>query len=175
MKEYSLTLFLAVTTGISIFIFLLTNPHQTFPVFDFGDILFEHQTMHGHIVVRSNAYDEFALSFLNRGIGGLTYAGSSYGITHDDTSFITLPANADIPFTTYAVVSLNPNLHEIIVMESGSRIAYQAHRKKTACEQPTVCSTTAVFMVSSIDLTGNDVLIVGLNQDGTIIVEIENP
>lgn len=169
MKERFLTLFLAITTGITLFIFTLTNTHQDAPVFDFDDILFEHQTVHGNIVVTSNAYDEFFLSFLNRGISGTTYAGSSYATTQDDISFMTLRANADIPFTTYAVVSLDPNLHEIIVTEAGSRIAHQAHAKKTTCEH------TAVFLVASVDLTGNDVLIVGLDSDGTIIVEIEIP
>jgi len=175
MKEHFLTLFLALTTGITIFIFTLINSHQDLPVFDFDDILFEHQTMHGNIVVASNAYDEFVLSFSTRGIGGMAYAGSSYGITHDDISFMTLPANANIPFTTHAVVSSNPNLHEIIVMESGSRIAHRAHAKKTTCEQSIGCSNTAVFLVSSVDLTGNDALIVGLDSNGTIIVEIEIP
>jgi len=175
MKEHFLTLFLALTTGITIFIFTLINSHQALPVFDFDDILFEHQTRHGNIVVASNAYDEFVLSFLTRGIGGITYAGSSYEITHDDIAFMTLPANTSIPFTTHAVVSLNPNLYEIIVMESGSRIAHRAHAKRTTCEQSIDCSKTAVFLVSSVDLTGNNVLVVGLDRDGTIIVEIEIP
>ena len=169
MKEHFLTLFLAITTGVTILIFTLTNAYRTTPVFDFNDILFEHQTIHGNIVITSNVYDELALSFLNRGIGGITYAGSSYPITLNDTSFITLPANADIPFTTHAVVSSNPNLHEVIVMESESKIAHVAHAKKTTCVN------TAVFLVSSVDLTGSDALIVGLNSKGDILVEIEIP
>ena len=167
MKECFLTLFLMMTTGITIFIFTLINSHQAVPVFNFDDILFEHQTMHGNIVVSSNAYDEFVLSFLNRGIGGPVYAGSSYATVYDDTSFITLPANTDIPFTTHAVVSSNPDLHQIIVTESGSRIAHHAHAKETTCEN------SAVFMVSSVDLTGNDALVVGLDSDNAIILEIE--
>ena len=169
MKEYFLTLFLAITTGATILIFTLTNTHQAAPVFDFEDILFEHQTIHGHIVVTSNVYDELALSFLNRGIGGMTYAGSAYAVTLYDTSFITLPANADIPFTTHAVVSPNPNLLEVIVVESEALIAHRAHAKKTTC------ANTAVFLVSSIDLTGNNTLIIGLDQEGNILVEIEIP
>ena len=54
-------------------------------------------------------------------------------------------------------------------MESNSRIAHRAHAKKTTCE------LTAVFMVSSVDLTGDDVLIVGLDSNGAILVEIEVP
>lgn len=169
MKERFLTLFLAITTGITLFIFTRTHAHQDMPVFDFNDILFEHPTVHGRIVVTANAYEDFSLSFLNRGIGGTTYAGSAYATTQDDISFMTLPANGNIPFTTYAVVSRDPNLHEVIVTESGSRIAHQARAKKTTCED------TAVFLVASVDLTGQDVLVIGLDADGTIIVEIEMP
>ena len=169
MKEYFLTIFLAITTGVTILIFSLTNAHQAAPVFDFNDILFEHQTIHGNIVVTSNVYDELALSFLKRGISGMTYVESAYATALYDTSFITLPANANIPFTTHAVVSPNPNLHEVIVMESGSKIAHRAHAKKTTCDN------TAVFLVSSVDLTGNDVLIVGLDKEGNTLVEFEIP
>ena len=168
MKEYVLTLFLAVTTGITLFIFTLTRP-QIVPVFDVDDILFEHQSMHGHIIVRSNAYDEVALSFLNRGIGGMTYAGSSYATTYDEASFMTLPATAHIPFTTHALMSTHPHLHEIIVVEAGSTIAHHAYAKKTTCEQ------TSVFLVASSDLVGSDVLIMGLDAHGRVIVEIEIP
>ena len=169
MKEHFLTLFLTITTGLTLFIFTRTNTHQAVPVFNFDDILFEHQTNQGNIVVRTNAYDELVLSFLNRRIGGMTYAGSSYGTHHDDTAFMTLPASADIPFTTHAVVSTNPDLHEVIVMESGSTIAHQARAKKTTSTE------TAVFLVSSMDLRGHETFIIGLDTNGTIIVEIEIP
>ena len=167
MTEHFLTLFLTITTGITIFIFTLINSHQAISVFDFDDILFEHQTMHGNIVVTMDAYDEFVLSFLNRSIGGNIYAGSSYAALYDDTSFITLPARANIPFTTHAVVSSNPNLHEIMVIESGSRVAHHARAKMTTCEN------LAVFLVSSADLIGNDVLIIGLDSIGTVLMEVE--
>jgi len=169
MKDHFLTLLLAITTGATIFIFTLTNTHQTVPVFDDDDILFEHHTIHGNIVVSSNIYDELSLSFLTRDISGLRQAGITLATPYDDTFFMSLPANDEIPFTTYAVVSANPNLQEIIVMESGSKIAYQAQAKKTTCE------TAAIFVVSSADLTGDDVLIVGLDAKGTILVEIEIP
>jgi len=169
MKEYLLTILLTITTGVTLFIFTLTNNHQTIPVFDTTDILFEHQTIHGNIVITSNIYDELSLAFLTRNISGMTYAGSSHARTLSDISFMTLPANSDIPFTTHAVASSNPNLHEIIVIESNSKIAHQAQAKKTTCEQ------TAVFVVSSVDLTGKDTIIIGLASDGTILVEIEIP
>ena len=154
---------------MTIFIFTLVNTSYAIPVFDFDDILFEHQTMHGNIVVTSNVYNQFSLAFLNRSINGMTYAGSTYATNQDDIFFMTLPANANIPFTTHAVVSSHPDLHEIIVMESGLSIAHQAQAKKTTCMY------TSVFMVSSADLTGNDVLILGLDSDGMILVEIEIP
>jgi len=173
MKEHLLTIFLAFTTGITLFIFSFISSRSTLPVFDFDDLLFEHQTIHGNIVITSNPYGEFTLSFLNRDIGGLRHAGSAYEERFDsDISFLNLPANADIPFTIHAVVSSNPDLHEVIIMESGSQIAHGTHAKKTTCEH---CSPTAVFMVASSDLTGEDVLILGLNQQGEILVEIEIP
>jgi len=169
MKEFFLTLLLAITTGATILIFTLTSSHQSLLVFDSADILFEHQTIHGNIIITSNTYDELSLSFLNRNIGGMMQAGSSLAQAQGNTSFMSLPANSDIPFTTHAVISSNPNLYEIIVVESGSRIAHKAHAKKTTCED------TAAFVVSSADLTGVDTFIVGLDADGTILVEIEIP
>ena len=169
MKDHFLTLLLTLTTGATIFIFTLTNSHQAIPVFDDDDILFEHQTIHGNIVISSNTYDELSLSFLTRDFYGMKQAGVVLATPKDDTFFMTLPANDDIPFTTHAVVSLNPDLQEIIVMESGSKIAHQAQAKKTTCE------TAAVFIVSSADLTGENVLIVGLDEKGTILLEIETP
>jgi len=171
MKEIFLILLLTITTGATIFIFTLTNTHQTISVFDTDDILFEHQTLHGNIVVTSNTYDELSLAFLARNITGMSYAGSAYASAsaQNDIHFMSLPANNNIPFTTHAVVSTNPNLHEIIVMESDSSIAHQALAKKTTC------ADTAVFMVSSVDLTGTDVFIIGLDSNGTILVEIEIP
>ena len=169
MKENLLIILLAITTGAAIFIFTLTNTHEAISVFDTEDILFEHQTLHGNIIVASNTYDELSLAFLTRNITGLSYAGSAYATSQNDIYYMSLPANANIPFTTHAVVSTNPNLHEIIVIESGSEIAHQAHAKKTTC------TDTAVFMVSSVDLTGDDVFIIGLDLDGAILVEIEIP
>jgi len=169
MKDHFLTLLLTITTGATIFIFTITNNHQTIAVFDDDDILFEHQTIHGNIVISSNTYDELSLSFLTRDFSGMKQAGVSLATPEDDIFFMSLPANDDIPFTTHAVVSLNPDLQEIIVMESGSKIAHQAQAKKTTCE------TAAVFIVSSADLTGDDVLIIGLDKEGAILVEIETP
>ena len=54
-------------------------------------------------------------------------------------------------------------------MESGLKIAHQARAKKTTCED------TAVFLVSSVDLTGREVLVIGLDHRGNILVEIEIP
>ena len=169
MKEHLLTLFLAITTGITVFIFITINTQQAMPVFSMDEILFEHHTSQGNIIVRQNAYDEFALSFVGRGLTGTNYAGSSYATIHGDVQLLTLVADNGIPFTTHAVVSTNPELHQIIIMEAGLWVAHRAHTKRTTCER------VAVFLVSSVDLTGNNVLIVGLDATGTVIVEIEIP
>jgi len=169
MKEHLLTLFLAITTGITIFVFTVINAPQAVPAFSPDEILFEHPTVQGNIVVRQNAYDEFALSFINRGMMGKSYAGSSYATSFDDTQLLTLVAGPGIPFTSHAVVSSNSELHQVIIMESGFPIAHGAHAKRTTCED------WAVFLVSSVDLTGNDVLVVGFDLNGTMIWEIAIP
>jgi len=169
MKEHLLTLLLAITTGITMFVFTVIHTQPTVPVFSQDEILFEHQTSQGNIIVRQNAYDEFALSFLTRGIAGKSYVGSSYATTHDDVHFSTLAASANIPFTTHAIVSSNPDLHHVIIMESGFQIAHGTHAKRTTCE------LTQVFLVSSVDLTGKDVMVVGFDAEGTIILEIAIP
>ena len=169
MKEHLLTLFLAVTTGVTMFVFTIVNRPITIPVFGLDTVLFEHQTIHGHLVITSSAYDDFQLSFLTQGVGGQRYLGSTFASTLDETHFVSLVAGHDIPFTTHAVISTNPLLHEIIVVERGFRIAHRAHAKKTTC------ADTSVFVVSSFDLTGEDVLIIGLDVQGDVVVDMALP
>lgn len=169
MKEHLLTGFLALTTGITILIFSMINGQPVVPTFGQDAILFEHQTTQGQIVVRQNTYDQFALSFLTRSIAGQNYAGSSYSNTRDTTQLLTLVASSEIPFTTHAVVSSNSDLHQIIIMEAGFPIAHQAHAKRTTC------ADTTVFLVSSVDLTGKDVMVFGFDINGELIVEIAIP
>lgn len=139
------------------------------PVFDFDDILFEHQTTHGNLIISTNPYDELTLAFASRNIVNMAYEGSTTAVQDSDTTYLTLPATDTIPFTTHTVVSTDANLHEIIVIEAGSPIAHQAHAKKTARDD------TTVFMVSSADLIGSDALIIGLTSNNEIILEIEIP
>lgn len=167
MKEHLLTLFLAITTGITMFVFTIIHTQQATPVFSQDEILFEHPTAQGNILVRQNAYDEFALSFLTRGITGKNYAGSSYSTGNHETHLLTLVAGSGIPFTSHAVVSSNPDLHQIIIMESGFPIAHGTHAKRSTCE------LTQVFLVSSVDLTGIDVTVVGFDINGEVIWEFE--
>lgn len=162
-------LFLAITTSITIFIFILTHSHEEVSVFDFDDILFEHQTIHGNIIVSTNPYDELTLAFAGRNIGGMAYLGSTTAVIDSNMTHLTLPATDTIPFTTHTVISTDPNLHEIIVIEADAPIAHQAHAKKTAC------GSAAVFMASSADLIGNEALIIGLTSNNEIILEIEIP
>lgn len=169
MKEHFLILFLAITTCITIFIFNLTHSHQSIPVFDVNDILFEHQTVHGNLIVSTNLYNELILAFTSRNIGDMAYEGSTTAMIESDMTYLTLPATDTIPFTTHTVVSTDPNLHEIIVIEAGSQIAYHANAKKT------VKDDTTVFMVSSADLIGSETLIIGLTSNNEIILEIEIP
>lgn len=169
MKEHLLTLFLAITTSATLFIFTVINSQVAVPVFNQNHILFEHQTAHGNLVVSFDAFEDFRLSFLTRGINGKTYADSSFATTLGDLHILTLVSSETIPFTTHAIVSTNPELSEIIIVENGFKIAHRAHAKKTAC------NNTAVFMVSSIDLTGNDVLFMGFDINGELIAEIAIP
>ena len=169
LKERFLILFLAITTSISIFIFILTHSHEPIPVFDFDDILFEHQTIHGHLIISTNLYDELILAFAGHNMGSMTQLGHTTAVIDSDITHLVLPATDMIPFTTYAVVSTDPTLHELIVMEAGAPIAHQAHAKKTVCESATV------FMVSSADLTGREAFIVGLTSNNETILEIEIP
>jgi len=183
MKEHFLTLFLAVTTIMTLLIFNWTRSAGAIPVFNADEILFEHQTTQGNILITSDPYDELTLSFLRRNINGFTQAGSAYpsNTTLDEVVFLSLPATDTIPFTIHALVSTHPELHQIIVTESGSQIAHGTHQKKTTCKQSTDCKQSvdcleiAAFLVASPDLTGEDGLILGLDQTGAILLEIEIP
>ena len=170
MKEHLLTLILAITTAITLLI-LNWEHAEAIPTFNATEILFEHQTTQGSILITANPYDELTLSFLRRTITGFSQAGSTYATTTTlaNTVFLSLPATKTIPFTTHALLSTHPELHEIIVTEQTFPIAHSTHQKKTTCGQ------FAVFLVASPDLTGEEVLILGLDQDGAILVEIEIP
>lgn len=145
------------------------NAHVPIPVFDFEDILFEHQTIQGHLMISVNPYGELILAFAGRNIGNMEYLGSTTAMMDSDMTHLVLLATESIPFTTHAVVSTNPDLQEMIVIEAGAPIAHQASAKKTAWED------TTVFMVSSTDLTGQEALILGLTSNHEIILEIEIP
>lgn len=169
MKEHFLTLFLAVTTGLTIFIFVLINQPRAVTVFSFDDLLFEHQTSHGNLVIDQQATGDLRLAFLTRGINGQSYAGSVYEIEPGDTTLLTLAANENIPFTTHALVSSNREISEVLVIEHGFPIAHRAHGKTTLSDEK------VVFMVSSVDLTGRDALIVGIDESGATVVEFSLP
>lgn len=162
-------LFLAITTSITIFTFTLIHSHEPIPVFDINDILFEHQTIHGNLIISTDPYDELTLAFASRKLGNLAYSGSTTAVIDSDITYLTLPATDTIPFTTHTVVSTDSNLYQVIVIETGSPIAYHANAKKTARDD------TTVFMVSSADLTGSEAFIIGLTVNNEIILEIEIP
>lgn len=171
MKEHLLTLFLTVTTALTLTIFSMISTHGSIPVFDANEILFKHQTIHGNFVITADAYDNYTLSFINRGIINSNKMGNFYGVATavDDIYFLSLTSSNITPFMTYALVSQNSDLYEVVVFAKASQIAHATHAKKTTCDQ------TAVFMVSSVDLVGKNVLILGLDQAGTIVLEIEIP
>jgi len=170
MKEHFLTLFLAITTGITILIVTLVNAYPAVAVFDFSDILFNHQTAHGNLVVTASAYDELMLSFLTHNLGGSVKMGSAYASPYNEkTALAILPANQDIPLTTYAIITTEPALQQVIVLEAGFKIAHHARAKRTTDE------ALAVLMISSVDLTGHDSLIIGLDADDAVLFEIEIP
>jgi len=168
MKEHLLTLFLAVTTVTTMLAFNWTRT-EAILVFNPEEILFEHHTVQGKIMITTNPYEELTLSFLNHTFNGFILVDSAYATdtTLTNTAFLSLPATENIPFTIYAITSANPELHQIIVTESGLPIAHGMRQKKTTCPD------THVFLVTSSDLIGKDALILGLDQAGAILVEIE--
>ncbi|MCL2559241.1 MAG: hypothetical protein FWE07_02030 [Turicibacter sp.] len=169
LQERFLLLFMTVTTSITIFIFAIINSHQEIPVFDVNDVLFEHQTSHGNIVISATPYNEFTLAFTDRNITGMVYASSTTTHFNSDTVYLTLPQTEDIPFSTYAIITANPALQEVILIENHSLIAHQARAKKTAHEE------VSVFLIASSDLVGTDALIIGLNEHHHVIFEIQIP
>ena len=156
-------------TCVSVFIFFLVDSHEPVFVFDTGDILFENRTIHGNLTVSMSPYDELILAFARRNIGRMAHLGHTVAPVDSDITHLTLPATDTIPFTTHALISTDPTLHEMIVIEANAPIAHQSHAKKTVCERATV------FMVSSADLTGREAFIIGLNANSEVILEIEIP
>lgn len=169
MKEHLLTLFLALTTALTIIAFSTISNNRSVLVTKTDDLLFLHQTVHGNFAINKNLNGEIYLSLTQRGFNGFNETTRSYGLVRNDTTFLMLTPDEKNSLATFAVISQNDELHEIIVFYDNSPIAHHAHAKKTTCD------TLAVFLIATQEITSNDVLILGLNIEGEIIFEIQNP
>ena len=166
LKEHVLTLLAGLATLATIITFTMISRPIAETVFDGGTILFEHRVQNGKVAIAQNYDNQLSLAYFNRNTSRFDYKDSHRQLVKTDVTHLVLPSSEDVPFTTHAIVSTAPDIHEIIVIETGFPIAHHAFAKETLIE------TTSVFMVASSDFNGEDFLVVGLDINGDVLFEI---
>ena len=166
LKEHFLTLIAGLATLATILTFTFINRTTDQFVFDSQDVLFEHQVASGKLIISNNYYDQVTLAFLDRNILSFNQVDSTTANLENQTIHLLLPTSEAVPFTTHVVLSSNPKLHEILVIEEGNQIALHARSKEA------VSGDKNVFMVSSPDISGANFTVFGLDANGEIIYEI---
>lgn len=140
------------------------------------EVLFELQMNRGNIVLfRTLGADELSLAFLARSFSGVEHIKSTtkQHVTaleaQTGLTYVVLPKSSGVPFTIYAGTTTNPDLAEILVTEPSFKIAHRIHLKESLVDDENLY----VWMVASVDFTGEHFSIIGLAADGTIIGDIE--
>ena len=147
---------------------LLNTPLDThlavMSLYNNAQIMFEHQTNKGNFLLFQSG-DTRSLAFLSRGLNGVQHVYSSSG-----ESYMVLQKSESVPFTVYAGVSEDENLHEVIVIEAGFPIAHSSHVMPSIAPD----DNTLVWMVASSDLSGEGFFIIGLSESSEVLFEIES-
>lgn len=138
------------------------------------EVLYEKKTNDGSILLyRTPGEEQLSLAFLNRNLLGYEYIDSA--IQYETTSleeqagltYVSLKKSDAIPYTIYAGVTTNPDLFEVLVTEPTFQIAHSAKVFESNVEG------TYIWMAYSTDFTGENFSLIGLNQEGDIIGDLE--
>ena len=165
IKSHFTTLYLCMTISCSLLILLLINRHESLPVTGIENLLFEHQTTQGNIILARNLYDELTLAFLARNIGGLEK--TAYQIRQEEETFTHLTlASDDVPFVVHAIVMHDPQVHEILLISEHLPIAHRALAQTLYIED------AHLFLFASSDIS-EQVLLIGLDTEGHVVFEYE--
>lgn len=181
MKKLVITISILVTALLLTFITQYNKGAQTSEAamtiagIQTTDILYEQKTDKGNLVLYQEPFsDSLSLAFLERSFSGFEFVDNA--TQHDiasleeqaGLSYVMLPQSDDVPYTTYAGITTNPDLFEVLITEAGFPIAHSAKVITSEIEG------TYIWLAYSPDFTGNGYSLIGLTDDGNIVGDIEH-
>ena len=138
------------------------------------EILYEKKTEDGSILLyRTIGTDSLSIAYVNRNFSG--YEFMDYNIAYEISnleaqaglSYVSLQKTEDVPYTIYAGITTDENLHEVLITEPSFSIAHSAKIIESDIEG------TYIWMAYSPDFTGENFSLIGLSETGDIIGDIE--
>lgn len=138
------------------------------------EVLYEKKTEGGSFLLyRTIGTDSLSIAYINRDFSGYEFV--DYNITYDISSleqqagisYVTLPQSEKVPYTIYAGMTTNDQLHEVLVTEPTFNIAHSAKIIESEIEG------TYIWVTYSPDFTGESFSLIGLSETGEIIGDIE--
>ena len=179
------TIYTAITAACAILIAYLTfnfdvsqmNPHQAVAVSVSSpiEVLFEHTlNQETFLLYRTQGGDDLSIAFLRRSLRGVELVAST---TQYDIAALTdaaglnyavLPQSDRIPYTVYAGVVSQSDVHEVFVAEPHFPIIHGIRLLESQIPG------TYIWMVMSPDFLGQEYTIVGVDQEGITVADIEN-
>lgn len=138
------------------------------------EILYEKKTEDGSILLyQTIGTDSLSLAYIDRNFSG--YEFMDYNISYDISSleetagisYVSLAQNENVPYTIYAGMTTNEDLHEVLVTEPTFSIAHSAKIIESNVEG------TYIWIAYSPDFTGDIFSLIGLSETGDIIGDIE--
>ena len=138
------------------------------------EVLYEKKTNDGSILLyRTPGEEQISLAFLNHNLFGYEFVDQA--IQYDTSAleeqagltYVTLKQSETIPYTIFAGITTNPDLFEVLVTEPTFSIAHSAKVFESNVEG------TYIWMAYSSDFSGENFSLIGLNQEGDIIGDLE--
>lgn len=181
MKKLVITISILVTALLLMFVTQYnkgaktTEEAMTIAGIQTTDILYEQKTEKGNLILYQDPFsDSLSLAFLERSFSGFELMDS---ITKHDIasleeqsglSYVMLAKSDDVPYTTYAGLTTNPDLFEVLITEIGFPIAHSAKVITSDIEG------IYIWLAYSPDFTGSNYSLIGLADDGTVVGDIEH-
>ena len=138
------------------------------------EILYEKKTDDGSFLLyRTIETDSLSVAYIKRDFSGYEFV--DYNISYDISSleqqaglsYVTLPQTDDVPYTIYAGITTDDQLHEVLVTEPTFNIAHSAKVIESNIKD------NYIWVAYSPDFTGESFSLIGLSETGEIIGDIE--
>lgn len=138
------------------------------------EVLYEKKTEEGSILLyQTIGTDSLSIAYIDRNFSG--YEFMDYNIAYEIStleakaglSYVSLQKTDEVPYTIYAGMTTNENLHEVLITEPSFSIAHSAKIMESDVEG------TYIWIAYSPDFTGETFSLIGLSETGEIIGDIE--